>query len=99
MRLLLAPLWEVGGSFAGLKVFGLRVQAVIIFIDLQYFLPTDDDESLINGHTQHLIHRQQLPLADAAGFTVFRGVVGDPPGPKPFGLAGIVDGNLAVTVP
>ena len=71
------------------------VLGVVKFIDLQNIAPTDNDERLIHVQPQNFIHREQPPAADTARFAVFRGVVGNAPCTKLFGLTGHGDTCLA----
>ena len=71
---------------------------IVVFINLQYISPADDDQRPVHIHPQDFIHRHQLALAHATGFPVLWGIVGDPPCPQLLGLAGDGDAGLPGTI-
>ncbi len=88
----------MGGGLARVQFFCLGVFRIVVFINLQYIFPTDDDQGAVNIHAQHFVHGHQLPLAHAAGLPVLWGVIRDAPSAKLLGLAGDGDTRLAGAV-
>jgi len=61
-------------------------------------MPADDNQRFIDWESEDFIHCEQFSFSNAAGFPVFRRVIGNAPGAKLFGLAGDLYADFAGTV-
>ena len=88
----------MGGGLARPQLLRLGMFGIVVLIHLQYILAPNNDQGLIDVHTQNLVHGHQLAPADAAGFPIFRRVIGYTPRSELFGSTGDRDTGLAGSV-